>query len=104
MFCKQCGSSTNGASFCPNCGSVAANQYPVQQTNGMAIALVVSLVCCGPLGMIFGFVALSQINNSGGRYNGKGMAIAGIVIGIVGMVFGLFYYFVVLAAANSYYY
>jgi Domain of unknown function (DUF4190) len=54
-------------------------------TNGMAIA---SLVCSlfgwlcliGPiLGLIFGFVALGQIKQTG--QGGRGMAIAGIVIG-----------------------
>ena len=54
-------------------------------TNGMAI---VSLVCSlfgwlciigGILGMIFGFLALGQIRQSG--QGGRGLAIAGIVIG-----------------------
>jgi len=54
-------------------------------TNGMAVA---SLVCSlfgwlcvvGPLlGLIFGFVALHQINQTGQR--GRGMALAGIIIG-----------------------
>lgn len=56
-------------------------------TNGMAIA---SLVCSlfgwlcliGPiLGLIFGFLALGQIKQTG--QGGRGMAIAGIVIGAV---------------------
>ncbi|HEY2502594.1 MAG TPA: DUF4190 domain-containing protein [Mycobacterium sp.] len=56
-------------------------------TNGMAIAsLVCSLfgwVCVigGILGMIFGFMALGQIKQRG--QGGRGMAIAGIVIGAV---------------------
>jgi hypothetical protein len=54
-------------------------------TNGLAIAsLVVSLTCCGPIGMILGFVALSQIKKSGEQ--GRGMAIAGVVIGILSSV------------------
>ncbi|HUE31797.1 MAG TPA: DUF4190 domain-containing protein [Mycobacterium sp.] len=56
-------------------------------TNRMAIA---SLVCSlfgwlcmigGILGIIFGFLALGQIRQSG--QGGRGMAIAGIVIGVV---------------------
>jgi uncharacterized membrane protein len=35
------------------------------------------------LGSVFGFVALSQINKSGGQQSGRGMAIAGIVIGLI---------------------
>jgi hypothetical protein len=54
----------------------------VQSTNGLAIAaLVTSLVCCGPIGLILGLVSLNQINASQGRQGGKGMAIAGIVLG-----------------------
>lgn len=64
--------------------------YPPPQavgTNGMAIAsLVCSLfgwICIigGILGIIFGFMALGQIRQSG--QGGRGMAIAGIVIGVV---------------------
>ena len=63
-------------------------------TNGMAVA---SLVCSlfgwlcliGPLlGLIFGFVALNQIKQTGQR--GRGMALAGIIIGgiIIALVIG----------------
>jgi len=56
-------------------------------TNGMAIA---SLVCSlfgwlciigGILGIIFGFLALNQIKQSG--QGGRGVAIAGIVVGVI---------------------
>lgn len=59
-------------------------------TNGMAIA---SLVCSvfgwvcligSILGLVFGFIALGQIKRTGQR--GRGLAIAGIVIGAVGTV------------------
>ena len=57
-------------------------------TNGLAIAaLVVSLTCCGPLGAILGFVSLGQIKRTGEQ--GRGMAIAGIVIGVVTVVFAV---------------
>jgi fumarate reductase subunit D len=74
--------------------------YPPPQgagTNSMAIA---SLVCSlfgwlcviGPiLGLIFGFLALGQIKQTG--QGGRGMAIAGIVIGglviAASIVFGI---------------
>ncbi|MFJ6560314.1 DUF4190 domain-containing protein [Streptomyces sp. NPDC091412] len=53
---------------------------PVQPTlNGFAVtALVTSLVCLAPLGLIFGIVALVQISRKGQR--GKGLAIAGISV------------------------
>jgi len=54
-------------------------------TNGLAIAsFVVSLTCCGPLGAILGFVSLGQIKRTGEQ--GRGMAIAGIVIGLLSVL------------------
>jgi hypothetical protein len=70
----------------------------------MAIAsLVCSLVgwICGIgfiLGVIFGFVALSQIKQSG--QDGRGMAIAGIIIGAAPIVILLSLY-IVLAVVRS---
>jgi hypothetical protein len=63
---------------------------PVQQTNGLAVAsLVAGLVWMWWLGsvcaVIFGHVALSQINESNGRQSGRGMAIAGLVLGYLGV-------------------
>ncbi|MHB1560289.1 MAG: GYF domain-containing protein [Isosphaeraceae bacterium] len=71
----------------------AWNQPPggqMPQTSGLAIAsLVLGLLwLCGfgsLLATIFGAVALSQIARSNGRILGKGMAIAGLVLGIVGL-------------------
>lgn len=55
-----------------------------QQTNGFAIAsLVCSIFGMGLFGVIFGHVGLSQIKRSAGRLGGKGLAIAGLVIGYV---------------------
>ncbi|OBH00731.1 hypothetical protein A5696_15325 [Mycobacterium sp. E2699] len=67
---------------------------PMVGTNGFAVAsLVCSLfgwVCMfigAFLGIIFGFVALSQIKRTGQK--GRGMAIAGIVIGAIALVAGV---------------
>ena len=61
-----------------------------QPTNGLAIAaLVTSLVCCGPIGLVLGLVSLNQINASQGSQGGKGMAIAGIAIGSVTTLIGV---------------
>ena len=57
--------------------------YPpsaIPSTNGMAIAaLIVSLVSCGPVGLILGIISLNQIKVSGEQ--GRGMALAGVIIG-----------------------
>lgn len=62
----------------------------VQTTNGFSIAsLVLGIVWVFGLGailaVIFGFVARKQIRESGGRQGGAGMALAGIILGFVGI-------------------
>lgn len=39
------------------------------------------------LALIFGYVGKNQIDQSGGRQDGRGMAIAGIVLGWIGIGF-----------------
>lgn len=56
-----------------------ANGQP--KTSTLAIVALVTGICCGPVGTIVGIIALSQINKSNGTLGGKGLAIAGIVIG-----------------------
>lgn len=53
------------------------------RTDGISIAaLVTSLLCClAPLGVILGFVGLSR--TKGGQRKGRGLAVAGIVIGLL---------------------
>ena len=61
-----------------------------RSTNGLAIAaMVLGIVWVywvgSILALIFGYIAKGQINESAGRQGGKGMAIAGIVLGWVGI-------------------
>jgi len=72
-----------------------------QSTNGLAVAsMVLGIIWIYWIGsilaVVFGHVALWQINRSGGLQSGKGMAIAGIVLGWTGI--GLFA-LVILAVA-----
>jgi hypothetical protein len=74
-------------------GSTGAAAPP---THGMAVAgLVCSILgatcataCCSPLfstaGLVLSAVALSQINQQPLRYSGKGVAVAGIALGLFG--------------------
>jgi hypothetical protein len=60
-------------------------------TSGLAIAsLVLAIVWLGGLGsilaVVFGIIALSQIKGSAGRKKGEGVAIAGLVIGGLGVL------------------
>lgn len=58
---------------------------PPQTTSGLAItSLVLSLVGLGLFGLIFGIVALGRIRRSGQK--GKGLAWAGIVLSVLGLV------------------
>jgi hypothetical protein len=71
------------------------------QTNGMAVAglvmgilsVTVGLCCCGPvvvfniLGIIFSSVALSQIKSSPGQQTGRNLAMVGLVLSLLGLVF-----------------
>lgn len=71
--------------------SVYSNTLP--RTSGLAVASLVLgiLVLCGIgslLATIFGAVSLGQIARSNGTLTGKGMAVAGLVLGIIGL--GLF--------------
>ena len=71
--------------------------YPgVVKTNGLAIAaLVVGCLgfafCFVPsiLAIVFGYVSKSQIDQSQGTQTGRGLSIAGIVLGWVGVGIGV---------------
>ena len=63
---------------------------PQRETNGLAIAsLTAGIVWMWWLGsicaVVFGHVALSQIKKSDGRQTGQGLAIAGLVLGYIGI-------------------
>lgn len=69
-------------------------------TNGFAVAsLVLGIIWCyfvgSLLAVIFGHIAISQIGRDGG--SGKGMAIAGLVLGYIGLALGV----VAIIAASS---
>lgn len=100
-------------------GNPASPYYPVQpgppphpgyqvfvrqSTNGLAIASMVLGILWiywigSILALVFGYVANSQIKRSGGQQSGRGMAIAGIVLGWVGI--GLLALIVLFAVAAS---
>lgn len=126
--CPSCGSGpeAGGTSFAP---PRAASQPPAQQqpayqqpayqqpayqqpgyqqsmqsqkTNGFAIAsLICSLLCISLLGIIFGHVGLSQINRN--REGGRGLAVAGLILGYIGLVATIAIYVLVFAAASAEY-
>jgi uncharacterized membrane protein YvbJ len=104
-FCANCGAEvSDGFAFCEKCGTpvqAPENQAPSynapqygpaakQENNGMAIGgFVCSLVgflCCQlvtPVGLILSIIGLSKSKQMNG--SGKGLAIAGIIIGAIGV-------------------
>jgi hypothetical protein len=71
--------------------------YP--RTNSFAIAGLIlgilSFLCCfkilfGLLGLIFSLIGLVQINDHPERYEGRGLAIAGLVFSIAGLLLAVF--------------
>jgi hypothetical protein len=80
-----------------------AGPYPASDMNGLAIAsLVLGIVWLMGIGsilaLIFGYVAKGQIEAARGAQGGHGLAIAGIVLGWVGV--GLILAGIVLMAAG----
>ena len=109
MMCPQCGQPVpEGATLCPTCGrqtaptqssvgglsplapTMTSGQVTPEKTSGMAIAsfifgLLFLFFPLSILAVVFGHISLSQIKNSAGRLGGKGLAIAGLVLGYLGI-------------------
>lgn len=108
-FCTNCGRElNNGAVFCENCGArndggtpvQAAQTYqtvPQKKSNGCAIAgFVISLLCgcfLAPIAFILSIIGISKSKTCG---SGKGLAIAGLIISIITMLFGLLFTFLTI--------
>jgi hypothetical protein len=75
---------------------------PPQKTNGLAVAgFVCSLIpCVSILGLILSAVGLNQISKDPNQ-GGKGLAIAGLVLGILGSIGWAIYYFAVIAVVST---
>jgi peptidyl-prolyl cis-trans isomerase B (cyclophilin B) len=67
------------------------------QTNGMAIAALITSFFVSILGIILGFVALNQIKTSGEQ--GRGLALAGIIIGFVAV--GITVLIIIISVATA---
>src|SRR5262245_61799588 len=85
-------------------GAAPANPVAPRSTNGLAIASMVLGILCvfwsgSILALVFGYIAKGQINASGGQQGGRGMAIAGIVLGWVWI--GVFLLWIALAIIGA---
>lgn len=84
---------------------------PRRGTNGFAVAgmilgilSLVVLCCCyglpfNVLGLVFSIIALAQIRGEPQLYDGMGMAIAGLVLSVLGILMGLGWY--ILSASRG---
>ncbi len=105
MVCPGCGNNVpDGSSFCNVCGTsitpagitspaaTAPPPLPPPETSGKSIASLIFgffsiLFPAAILAIIFGHLSLSEIGKSAGRIKGKGMAVAGLVMGYLGISF-----------------
>lgn len=62
-------------------------------TTGLIFGLLSVTCCCGCpfniLGIVFSLIAMTQINRQPELYDGRGLAIAGLILSIVGLVSGV---------------
>jgi type IV pilus assembly protein PilA len=107
VTCSKCGATlADNTRFCANCGNslveTQASASPVAppppapgpiiapQTSGKAIAsLIFGIINVFPLcivAIVLGHISLSQIKKSAGRLKGEGLAIAGLILGYLGLV------------------
>lgn len=66
--------------------------YAPPKTNAMSVAALISgvlIFVCGvtwPLALVFGYMGRRQVDESQGRETGRGLAVAGIILGWIGAV------------------
>ena len=119
MVCQNCGTNIDeNQNFCPNCGAAKADnsntsemtEQKIAETASQAwsgkaitgfvlslVGLIIAALPCGIIGLVFSAIALTQTVNK--NLKGKGLAISGLVISIIDIVFGIvnimnpFYFF-----------
>jgi len=120
-FCPSCGANIANQSTQqnPSYGNTGVSQQqapippvqhytpaapsPKQTTNTLAvIGFVTSILCCGSaVGIVCSAIALGQLKKNPSQ-GGKGLATAGLVIGIVGTVGAIFYWIFTAIGSSGY--
>ncbi len=88
-----------------------AMAYAGVRTDGLAVASlilgIVGIVCClgvvlGPVAAIMGFISRQRVASSGGTLGGGGLALAGLILGVVAFFLSAaLILFFVLSASRS---
>ena len=121
MFCKKCGAELDrSASFCPYCGEKVTVEeehvkvnlgYDAPKSNktctkalvGFIVAMagiIIAAIPCGIVGLVFSIMGKKEVEAKG--LKGRGLAIAGIVVAIVDIAFGVISIIMTLALAEAY--
>lgn len=92
-YCQKCGTEIqDGTKYCPVCGAlVGEEQNKKSGTNGVAIAGLICAFFIPILGWILGGIGYSKAQKENG--NGKGIALAAIIVASINFVLGIFYFF-----------
>lgn len=98
-FCRVCGKEVSASVANATAAGVAAGGPPA--TSGKAIVSLISglfffLLPASILAVVFGHLSLRDIRKSAGRLKGEGVAIAGLILGYLGVAFIPF--FLIIAA------
>ena len=82
----------------PGYGAPGAPQQPGTQTNTMAVVALIGAIVLAPLGIVLGLIALSQIKKT--KQGGRGLALAGVIIGALGTLIWVAVIAAIVVAAN----
>ena len=87
-YCRYCGNELfDEAVMCPKCGCMVQGAIMDQSSYGFAIAGFVLSFFGGILGIVFSAIGLTKSKYLNGK--GKGLSIAGVIIGSVVMLAGI---------------
>ncbi len=107
MFCTNCGKEINdNAAICPYCG-VVANKNALSnassntnQSNTMAIVGFIFSFFFALVGLICSIIGFKRAPEFGG--NGKGLALAGIIISSISIIITIIVFVVVIGGALAF--
>jgi hypothetical protein len=125
MYCSKCGAQrSNGDLFCRKCGSQFSDAIPMptptpatttqprqnevvtKRKSGFAVASlilgIVGLIIspCLIFGLVFGAMALG-LTGKNHQLSGRGMAVAGFIISLVGIISWVFAIFILFRSLRS---